>query len=47
MSGVQRYAFKIVAALDDLLAQNRESAAVLAMRLVVPPGQMQPPLSQK
>jgi hypothetical protein len=47
MSGVQRYAFKIVAALDDLLAQNRDGAAVLAMRLVVPPGQMQLPLSQK
>jgi hypothetical protein len=47
MSGFQRYAFQIVAALDDLLAQNRESAAVLAMRLVEPRGQMQLPLSQK
>jgi hypothetical protein len=37
MTGVQRYAFEIVAALDDLLAQNREAAAVLAMRLFVPP----------
>jgi len=38
MTGVQRYAYEIVAALDDLLAQNRDAAAALAMRLVLPPG---------
>jgi glycosyltransferase involved in cell wall biosynthesis len=38
MTGVQRYAYEIVAALDDLLAQNRDAATGLAMRLVVPPG---------
>jgi glycosyltransferase involved in cell wall biosynthesis len=38
MTGVQRYAFEIVSALDDLLAQNRDAASGLAMRLVVPPG---------
>jgi glycosyltransferase involved in cell wall biosynthesis len=38
MTGVQRYAHEIVAALDGLLAQNRDAAADLAMRLVLPPG---------
>jgi glycosyltransferase involved in cell wall biosynthesis len=38
MTGVQRYAYEIVAALDALLGQNDEAAAALAMRLVVPPG---------
>jgi glycosyltransferase involved in cell wall biosynthesis len=38
MTGVQRYAYEIVMALDGLLAQNRDAAAGLAMRLVVPPG---------
>jgi glycosyltransferase involved in cell wall biosynthesis len=38
MTGVQRYASEIVAALDDLLVQNRDAAAGVAMRLVVPPG---------
>src|SRR5271156_1627804 len=37
MTGVQRYASEIVAALDDLLVQNRDAAAGVAMRLVVPP----------
>jgi glycosyltransferase involved in cell wall biosynthesis len=36
MTGVQRYAHEIVAALDDLIAQNRDLAAGLAMRLVLP-----------
>jgi glycosyltransferase involved in cell wall biosynthesis len=47
MTGVQRYAYEIVAALDDLLAQNRDAAAGLAMRLVLPPGaEAQPPLAK-
>ena len=37
MTGVQRYAHEIVAALDELLAENRDAAASLAMRLVLPP----------
>src|ERR1700746_1708008 len=37
MTGVQRYAFEIVAAIDDILAQNRDLAAELAMRLILPP----------
>jgi len=36
MTGVQRYAYEIVAALDELLAQGQGPA--IAMRLVVPPG---------
>jgi glycosyltransferase involved in cell wall biosynthesis len=38
MTGVQRYAFEIVAAMDGILAQDHALAAALAMRLVVPPG---------
>jgi glycosyltransferase involved in cell wall biosynthesis len=37
MTGVQRYAYEIVAALDALLAQNQDAAEALALRLVVPP----------
>jgi len=37
MTGVQRYAHEIVAALDDLLVENRDAAARLALRLVLPP----------
>jgi glycosyltransferase involved in cell wall biosynthesis len=37
MTGVQRYAREIVAAFDGLLAQNRDVAAILAMRLILPP----------
>ena len=36
MTGVQRYAYEIVAALDELLAQGQGPA--IAMRLVLPPG---------
>jgi glycosyltransferase involved in cell wall biosynthesis len=35
-TGVQRYAQEIVSALDDILAENREYAKRLEMRLVVP-----------
>jgi glycosyltransferase involved in cell wall biosynthesis len=37
MTGVQRYAFEIVAAIDDILAQDQDVAAQLAMRLILPP----------
>jgi glycosyltransferase involved in cell wall biosynthesis len=47
MTGVQRYAYEIVTALDGLLAQNRDAAAALAMRLIVPPGiEAAPPLAK-
>jgi len=47
MTGVQRYACEIVTALDDLLAQNRDAAAALAMRLILPPGiEAAPPLAK-
>ena len=38
MTGVQRYAHEIVAALDAILSQGNDGAGVAAMRLVVPPG---------
>jgi glycosyltransferase involved in cell wall biosynthesis len=37
-TGVQRYAYEIVAALDDLLSQTSDAAKKLAMRLILPPG---------
>jgi glycosyltransferase involved in cell wall biosynthesis len=37
MTGVQRYAYEITAALDQLLAQEGDTASRPAMRLVVPP----------
>jgi glycosyltransferase involved in cell wall biosynthesis len=37
MTGVQRYASEIVAAIDDILSQDRHLAAALAMRLILPP----------
>src|SRR4029077_17963854 len=37
MTGVQRYASEIVAAIDDILTQDRHLAAALAMRLILPP----------
>ena len=37
MTGVQRYALEIVAALDDILARNADLAEKMAIRLVVPP----------
>jgi glycosyltransferase involved in cell wall biosynthesis len=38
MTGVQRYAYEIVTALDEILSQNRDIASRVAMRLVLPPG---------
>jgi len=42
MTGVQRYAHEIVAALGNLLAENRDAAG-LTMRLVVPPAAQETP----
>lgn len=38
MTGVQRYAYEIVSALDAILSQAGDDAGLPAMRLVVPPG---------
>lgn len=38
VTGVQRYASEIVTALDDILAQDEDSARRLSIRLVAPPG---------
>jgi glycosyltransferase involved in cell wall biosynthesis len=44
MTGVQRYAYEIVAALDELLAQQHDPA--VAMRLILPPAvETAPPLA--
>lgn len=43
MTGVQRYAHEIVAALDEILAQDRDRASPAAMRLIVPPAVRKPP----
>lgn len=47
MTGVQRYAYEIVAALDDILSEEADSARWPQMRLVLPPGvQVKPVLSK-
>jgi glycosyltransferase involved in cell wall biosynthesis len=38
MTGVQRYAYEIVTALDGMLSQNGDLARRLPMRLILPPG---------
>src|ERR1700693_4953661 len=38
MTGVQRYACEIVAALDGILSQGGDRGGPAAMRLIVPPG---------
>src|ERR1700731_3327011 len=38
MTGVQRYAYEIVAALDCILSQDSDLAGRLRMRLMLPPG---------
>jgi len=43
MTGVQRYAHEIVAALDEILAQETDRTGRAAMRLVVPPAVRKPP----
>ena len=47
MTGVQRYAHEIVAALDEILAQEGDSTSRTAMRLVVPPTVRKPPALAK
>jgi glycosyltransferase involved in cell wall biosynthesis len=37
MTGVQRYAYEILLALDDILSQNGDLGGRLAMRLILPP----------
>jgi len=47
MTGVQRYAYEIVAALDEILSGEDDIAGWLRMRLVLPPGvKVKPNLSQ-
>ena len=43
MTGVQRYAHEIVAALDDILTQDSGRTRLAAMRLIVPPTVRKPP----
>jgi glycosyltransferase involved in cell wall biosynthesis len=45
-TGVQRYAFEIVAALDGLLSEQDDLAKQLGMRLVLPPGAPEPVLAK-
>ena len=47
MTGVQRYAHEIVAALDEILAQEGDSTSLAAMRLIVPPAVEKPPALSK
>jgi glycosyltransferase involved in cell wall biosynthesis len=37
MTGVQRYAYEIITALDDIFSRNSELAARLSMQLILPP----------
>jgi YD repeat-containing protein len=47
VTGVQRYAFEIVRALNELLSQDPQVAARLALRLALPPGvESEPDLSE-
>jgi glycosyltransferase involved in cell wall biosynthesis len=47
VTGVQRYAYEILAALDEVLSQNCDLARRLAMRLILPPGvEAKPALSK-
>jgi glycosyltransferase involved in cell wall biosynthesis len=46
VTGVQRYAYEIVMALDALLAQDEDLARRLAMCLIVPPGSKRPALER-
>ena len=43
MTGVQRYAHEIVAALDQILAEGDDRTSLAAMRLIVPPGLLDRP----
>lgn len=46
VTGVQRYAYEIVVALDALLEENQNLAPELAIRLIVPPSAQSPALTQ-
>lgn len=46
VTGVQRYAYEIVMALDALLAEDQDLARELAIRLIVPPGAKRPALAR-
>jgi glycosyltransferase involved in cell wall biosynthesis len=46
VTGVQRYAYEIVMALDALLAEEEDLARQLAIRLIVPPGAKKPVLAR-
>jgi glycosyltransferase involved in cell wall biosynthesis len=47
MTGVQRYAHEIVAALDEIISENKDIVACLTMRLVLPPGVKTKPALEK
>jgi glycosyltransferase involved in cell wall biosynthesis len=47
MTGVQRYAYEIVTALDGILSQNSDLAGRLPMRLILPPGTEATPVLSK
>jgi glycosyltransferase involved in cell wall biosynthesis len=47
MTGVQRYAYEIVAALDEILSQQGDSTGHADMRLVLPPGVRETPALAK
>src|SRR5207237_6623054 len=47
MTGVQRYAYEIVAALDGILSQNVDVAGYVPMRLVLPHGVEAAPILSK
>ena len=46
VTGVQRYAYEIIMALDAQLAEDGDLARQLAMRLIVPPGAKRPALAR-
>jgi glycosyltransferase involved in cell wall biosynthesis len=47
MTGVQRYAYEIVAALDNILSQGDDRDSPVAMRLILPPGVRDRPVLSK
>ncbi len=47
MTGVQRYAHEIVAALDEILSEEGDHARLASMRLVLPPGTRERPVLSK
>jgi glycosyltransferase involved in cell wall biosynthesis len=46
VTGVQRYAYEIVMALDAMLAEDQDLARELVIRLIVPPSAKRPALAQ-